>query len=580
MDNINCDGIPKELKQHPNWVNWTIEIREGKPTKPPINPKTGDYAQSDNPLTWGTYEQALNRWKECENDAIEGIGFMFSDGRIGIDLDKCRNAETGEVEGWAKEIIERINSYSEISPSGTGIHTIVNGVLPSGQRKKGKIEMYDKGRYFTVTGWHLEGTPLEIQQRDKELKEVHSQYLSNGKKSSSSSHGNINPSSSDLEIIEKAKQASNGDKFQKLWSGDWSEYPSQSEADLALCQILAFWTNKDHGKIDQLFRQSGLIRSKWDQRHYGDGATYGEKTIQTAIERTTEVYQSQKQGDRNKTERNLTEEFRMWIEESYGSFTIDQIYRDLGVTNQKEKNVIRVNLHREFEKGTVEKGRVMGAYFKIDQEITRLEILEAKPTPLQVTLPGSAEEYVEIYSGNIIAIAGAPNQGKTAFCLNTAYDNRNKFEVIYFSSEMGSDELTLRTSKFNVSQIEWKKIQFIKRTHDFHQVIKPNALNIVDYLEVIEGEFFKIGDNIRRIFEKLQKGIAIVALQMDRGAKFAWGGQKTLDKARLYLTLDNNKMTIVKGKNRASDLNPNGLVSSFKLINGSKFLWNKWERAW
>jgi hypothetical protein len=575
MDNINCDGIPKELKQYPNWVNWKIETRDGKPTKPPINPKTGDYAQSDNPLTWATYEQALNRWKECENGAIEGIGFMFSDGHIGIDLDKCRNPETGEVEGWAKEIIKTINSYSEISPSGTGVHTITSGTLPPGQRKKGKVEMYDKGRYFTVTGWHLEGTPLEIQQRDKELKEIHSQYLSNGKKSSSSLHGNINPSSSDLEIIEKARRASNGDKFQKLWSGDWNEYPSQSEADLALCSMLTFWTGNNPAQIDSIFRQSGLMRDKWDQRH--GSMTYGQITINKTIEGTGETYMPPKQGKRTERERDLTSKLRLWIENSYGTFHIDQVYREFNITNPEDKNLIRVNLNRL--KGILEKGSAMGQYRKIDQESNKIDILGITPTPLPIKLPGNLEELANIYSQNIICNVGSQNAGKTAFNLNTAYMNRDTFEVVYFLSEMG-EEVKVRLKLFGptYSLQEWNKIDFRQRTHDFHQVIRPDALNIVDYLEVVEGKFYMVGDDIRRIYEKLGKGIALISLQMNPKGELAWGGPKTLDKARLYFTLDGDKLKIIKAKNWANPTrNPNGLSRSFSLVHGCEFTWRNWE---
>jgi hypothetical protein len=271
----------------------------------------------------------------------------------------------------------------------------------------------------------------------------------------------------------------------------------------------------------------------------------------------------------------------MWLSECYGAFTIDQIYRDLVVTNLKDKNLIRVNLTREVDRGVIEKGKVMGSYIKVDQESDRLEILGAPPSPLPIKIPGEVENYVHIYQGNIIVNAGSPNAGKTAFDLNFAYENKDNYEVIYWSSEMGSEELSIRTGKFGYPTDEWNKIDFRKRTHDFHQIIKPDALNIIDYLEVVEGEFFRIGDNIRKIFEKLDKGIALISLQMDTGAQFAWGGQKTLDKARLYITLDKNRMVIVKGKNRASsDMNPNGLARSFKLVSGCKFLWDKWERAW
>jgi hypothetical protein len=274
---------------------------------------------------------------------------------------------------------------------------------------------------------------------------------------------------------------------------------------------------------------------------------------------------------------NLTENFYLWIDDAFGQFDTRQLYGDLGVTMPKDRNLLRVGLHRLVEKGILERGRLTGTFRKVDAETNSIELLDEEPEPIPLKLPGGEEEYVDIHKGNVIANAGSSNQGKTAYDLNVAIKNCDTFEVIYFSSEMGPEELTLRTSKFNVPRKEWKKIKFKKRTQDFQDVIQPDALNIVDYLEVTDGEFYKIGDNIRKIYEKLDSGIALISLQMDRGAKFAWGGQKTLDKARLYITLDNNQLTIVKGKNRASTVNPNGLVRPFKLVNGCDFRWEPWR---
>ncbi|ELY66174.1 hypothetical protein C489_13498 [Natrinema versiforme JCM 10478] len=94
----------------------------------------------------------------------------------------------------------------------------------------------------------------------------------------------------DEELLEKAMNASNGTKFERLWNGNMAGYESQSEADMALCCLLAFWTGGDHTRVDQLFRQSGLLREKWDEVHYADGSTYGEKTIERAIVNTSEFY--------------------------------------------------------------------------------------------------------------------------------------------------------------------------------------------------------------------------------------------------------------------------------------------------
>lgn len=98
MDDINFDSIPLELKELPNWVLWVLwtnETRNDKPTKIPLNPKTGSNARSDDPSTWGTFDGAVQKYLECENGGIEGIGSMLSDGFIGIDLDKFEILKPG-----------------------------------------------------------------------------------------------------------------------------------------------------------------------------------------------------------------------------------------------------------------------------------------------------------------------------------------------------------------------------------------------------------------------------------------------------------------------------------------------------
>jgi putative DNA primase/helicase len=288
---LDLGRIPPELKARPQWVVWRIENRDGKPTKVPYTPATpGKKAKADDPGTWSTFEKAQGA---AQTNGFSGVGYEFSfyDPYCGIDLDKCRNPETGEIESWAKGIIRRLNSYTEISPSGRGVHVLVKGKLPpGGSRRKGQVEMYDFGRYFTMTGLHLEGTPTSIEDRQTELTALHTETFRQEKKEAPKDSG---PSPSidlaDSELLDRAHGAANGEKFGKLWRGDWSEYPSQSEADLALCSMLAFWTGPDPTRIDRLLRQSGLYRKdKWSRPTAG--STYGAKTIEKALTQPKEFY--------------------------------------------------------------------------------------------------------------------------------------------------------------------------------------------------------------------------------------------------------------------------------------------------
>lgn len=116
--------------------------------KEPINPLTGSGAKSNDPNTWGTLEKAL---AAVDRYQLDGIGLELGEGLCGIDLDHCING-SGQISEEAREIIVQMDSYTEYSPSGTGIHILFEGKIPEGRRRKGNIEMYSEGRYFTLTG--------------------------------------------------------------------------------------------------------------------------------------------------------------------------------------------------------------------------------------------------------------------------------------------------------------------------------------------------------------------------------------------------------------------------------------------
>ena len=145
-------------------VVLALEERDGKPTKVPYVSEHGREGREHRPENLAGYKEAV---RACKEHGYEGIGFVFTpeDDLCGVDLDKCLDPETGEIEGWAQEIIEELDSYTEISPSGTGVHVLVRATLPEGRNRKGRFEAYDRGRYFTVTGKHLAGTPQTIEKR-------------------------------------------------------------------------------------------------------------------------------------------------------------------------------------------------------------------------------------------------------------------------------------------------------------------------------------------------------------------------------------------------------------------------------
>jgi NrS-1 polymerase HBD domain/IclR helix-turn-helix domain len=237
------------------------------------------HASSTNPATWTTFQQAV---AAVEAGKADGIGFALAPPYVGIDLD----AELPQPE--RELIVFALDSYAEESVSGTGLHVIVRASLDAGHHPLG-FGVFQTGRFFYCSGKRLPGTRLTIEERQTELDAVLAQYLPPAQPAAPP----LPRQPVDLDdrtlLQEKAFASKNGREIEELWLGNWEgRYPSQSEADLAFCNALAFWTGRDAARMDRLFRESGLVRKKWDQR-WGD-TSYGAHTIATAIAGCREVY--------------------------------------------------------------------------------------------------------------------------------------------------------------------------------------------------------------------------------------------------------------------------------------------------
>jgi primase-polymerase (primpol)-like protein len=285
----SATDLPAALTDRNQWVCWTARKRDGKQTKVPVNPKTGRYASATDPDTWTDFDAARSYAVETKG---AGVGFVFSDDDpfVGVDLDDCRDADTEAGELWVTSIINRLDSYTEVSPSGTGYHVIVRGSRPTGGNRTGNLELYESARFFTMTGEHVDDTPETVEPRTEMLAEIHAEQF--GTNEAEQTDTDPSPSGlDDRELRERAANAANGEKFSRLFRGDTSGYESNSEADMALAAILAFWSGGDEAQIDRLFRDSGLYRQKWDDVHFADGSTYGEKTVERAVQGTDEFYE-------------------------------------------------------------------------------------------------------------------------------------------------------------------------------------------------------------------------------------------------------------------------------------------------
>ncbi|MGE0191980.1 MAG: hypothetical protein AB7T63_08040 [Planctomycetota bacterium] len=283
------DAVPEALRQRRQWLLWRLEHKPGqkKPTKVPYR-VDGQHASTTDPATWCSFEEARAAYT---GGGFSGIGFAFAadDPFVGIDLDGCRDPASGELLTWARATVERFATYTEVSPSGRGVHLILVGALPPGGRKRGAIECYAEGRYFTITARSLNGVPpLPVEERQRDLDAWHAETFppQQRKRPVPPDPGSRQAEPDDERLLARARKAKNGKKFCALYDdGDTTGYGSPSEADLGLCLILAFWTDRDPERIDRLFRRSKLYRPKWDQSA-GQGETYGQRTVRTAVERS------------------------------------------------------------------------------------------------------------------------------------------------------------------------------------------------------------------------------------------------------------------------------------------------------
>lgn len=270
-------------------------------------------------------------------------------------------------------------------------------------------------------------------------------------------------------------------------------------------------------------------------------------------------------------ERNLAEEVRSWVLSSNGVFLSADISKCLQLSSREEQKNLSKVLGRLCDEELIQRyGNRNGSFRVIDTSAEEIDFVNVSGEIVDIKWPFQIEKYLKILPKNIIVIAGVSDAGKTALLLNFVEMNMDKHQIYYFSSEMGSEEFNLRLSNFGRPLNSWK-FKPIERSSNFPDVIRKDAINIVDYLE-IHDEFYKIGGYIKDIYDKLDKGIAIIAIQKNPGSLYGLGGARGLEKARLYMTIDNHKLKIEKGKNWVTSANPNGLVLHFKLLRGCHFI--------
>lgn len=290
----------------------------------------------------------------------------------------------------------------------------------------------------------------------------------------------------------------------------------------------------------------------------------------------TKIQSALKRVERKK--RNIAEDVRKWVLVSEGHFLVSDYHLESGVVSSKDKHAVIVALQDLEKKGIVEKyGSKRGCYRRVDTECEAIDWESASDTPFDMQWPFGLEELVLMYPKNICVIAGVQNSGKTAVALNLAHINMDRYKVRYVSSEFGDTELKGRLRKFDYPLKSWRPIDFRERSSNFADVILPDGFNIIDFYE-ISDKFWLIAEDLKQIYQKLAKGIAVVCLQKTEGKSEGRGGDFGLEKPRLYLNLDpappdGAVLTIRKAKFWAVEgKNPNYYKTKFKIVNGSKLI--------
>jgi primase-polymerase (primpol)-like protein len=280
---MTIPGALEELLELNHWIAWKYEERDGKRTKVPYCPETGERADSTDPKTWRSFRVAASA---VERAGYEGVGFVFCKeaGYVGVDLDGCFDEEDCPTD-MAMMILSTLNTYAEYSPSGNGLHVFIKGAMPGGGRRNNAlgVEAYDTGRFFTMS-FKPYGKTRPIAEGGAAWEAMHDLLFPSGpaQPERAETRGPAQPMDlSDTDLIQRMVSSKSGGRIGRLLSGDTSDYGGDdSSADMALCSDLAWWCAGDMGRMDRIFRGSGLMREKWDAKRGPE--TYGQRTITRA----------------------------------------------------------------------------------------------------------------------------------------------------------------------------------------------------------------------------------------------------------------------------------------------------------
>jgi hypothetical protein len=338
---------------------------------------------------------------------------------------------------------------------------------------------------------------------------------------------------------------------------------------------------------DQKVREYSCKRQLADlARYLGQWAQNDENpndTMERLAERTSEL--------RWKLlgEKAISQMVRQWAMTTSGVFMTTDVHRELMLTTRVDKQTANTALLRLEKEGVIKRhGDRRGCYRLVENLYEVIDHENADDTPLDIVLPFGLHKYMEWFPKGIGVVAGDTDAGKTAVMLNLAHDNQGKFSrVIYIATEMGKALLKRRLQKFCLANDYFypdavKGITFHNpRTRNLMDLVEPDAFNIIDYYELSGDQFRDVAGYFRQIYDRLEKGVAFVALQKKFGANLGRAAEMAMEKPLLYLTLNRGGVArIEKCKTEwTEDFQPYAIEFKYKLWGGSKLMWGKRPRS-
>ena len=284
-----------------------------------------------------------------------------------------------------------------------------------------------------------------------------------------------------------------------------------------------------------------------------------------------------------KKERNVAQEIREWVLQSTGAFSTTDLYRGLQLTTREAQKTATVALMRLRETGVIEKyGLKNGVFRRVERDVVNMDWRGAEVTTFAIEWPLLIGDFFQTYPKNLCIFAGYKDTGKTTIALTIVKQNMKKHRVRYINNEMSAEELKMRLLQHEDLPIGDWDFEAIERNDDYEAVIDPNGLNVIDYIEPGD-EVYRIGQTLRRIHEKLNKGICVIMLQKKKrqvlksgaaAGELGYGAEFTLLRPRLYITLDPGVARVVSAKNRQPGVehSPVGKIMPYKIVGGWKVI--------